>query len=78
MHVFCKLDVHLTRKGKMLEMTQIDFETALTCQNLKGYEAGRHHPVAGISTRKLISVTATGISKVDVLVAIRMIGVGGA
>ena len=78
MHVFCKLDVHLTRKGKMLEMTQIDFETALTCQNLKGYEAARHHPVAGISTRKLISVTATGISKVDVLVAIRMIGVGGA
>ena len=27
---------------------------------------------------ELISVTATGISKVDVLVAIRMIGVGGA
>ena len=78
MHVFCKLDVHLARKGKMLEMTQIDFGTAPTCQNLKGYEAVRHYPVAGISTRKSISVVATGISKFDVLVAIRMIGVGGA
>ena len=78
MYVFCKLDVHLTRKGKMLVMTQIDFGTALTCQNLKGYEAGRHRPVAGISTRKSISVMATGISKFDLLVAIRMIVVGGA
>ena len=56
-------------------MTQVDFGTALTCQALKGYEGGWHHPVAGIST--WASVIATDISKFDALVAINMIVAGG-
>jgi hypothetical protein len=77
MHVFYKLDVLLTRQGKVVEMTQADFGTALTYQTLKGYEAGWSRPVAGVSTWMSISVMATDISKFDVLVTIRMIGVGG-
>jgi len=57
-------------------MTNVDFGTVLVCQTLKGFEAGWHRPVAGIST--WTSISATGISKLDVLVAIRMIGAGGA
>jgi len=60
-----------------MTMTKVDFGTALTCQTLKGYGAGCHRPVAGISIWTSISVMATGISKFDVLVAIRMIGDGG-
>ena len=59
-------------------MTKVDFGTTLTCQNLKGYEAGCHRPVARISTWTSISVIAAGISKFDVPVAIRMIGAGWA
>jgi len=62
----------------MVEVTNVDFETALTCQTPKGYEAGWRRPVTGISTWTSISVMATGISKLDLLVAIHMIGAGGA
>ena len=78
MHAFYKLDVLLNRQGKGVEMTKVDFGTALTCQTLKGYQTGWHRPVAGISTWTSISVMATGISKFDVLVAIRVIGAGRA
>ena len=77
MYAFHKLDVLLTRQGKGGEMRKVDFGTAPTYQTLKGYEAGWHRPVVGISTWTSISAMVTGILKFNVLVATRMIGAGG-